>query len=52
MILPDRTRRNCLTRTPAVEYDFGNKWAESSYDGEGIKGTAQIRSEMHAKGKS
>ncbi len=27
--LPDRTRADCLTSTHAIEFDFGNKWAES-----------------------
>lgn len=26
---PDKTRIDCLTQTHAVEFDFGNKWAES-----------------------
>ena len=29
VVLPDRTRCDCLTRTHAVEFDFGNKWAEA-----------------------
>lgn len=29
MVLPDRTRCDCLTSTYAVEFDFGNKWAEA-----------------------
>lgn len=27
--LPDGTRCDCLTDTHAIEFDFGNKWAES-----------------------
>ena len=27
--LPDRTRCDCLTDTHAIEFDFGNKWAEA-----------------------
>lgn len=27
--LPDKTRCDCLTKTHAIEFDFGNKWAES-----------------------
>lgn len=29
VVLPDRTRCDCLTDTHAIEFDFGNKWAES-----------------------
>lgn len=29
VILPDRTRVDCLTQTQAIEFDFGNKWAEA-----------------------
>jgi len=29
VVLPDRTRCDCLTATHAVEFDFGNKWAEA-----------------------
>ena len=29
VVLPDKTRCDCLTRDNAVEFDFGNKWAES-----------------------
>lgn len=29
VVLPDRTRCDCLTSTYAVEFDFGNKWAEA-----------------------
>lgn len=29
VVLPDRTRCDCLTSTHAVEFDFGKKWAES-----------------------
>ena len=28
-ILPDRTRVDCLTSEHAIEFDWGNKWAES-----------------------
>lgn len=28
-ILPDKTRIDCLTPTHAIEFDFGNKWAEA-----------------------
>lgn len=28
-VLPDKTRVDCLTSTHAIEYDWGNKWAES-----------------------
>ena len=27
--LPDGTRCDCLTETHAIEFDFGNKWAEA-----------------------
>ena len=27
--LPDGTRADCITRTHAIEFDFGQKWAES-----------------------
>lgn len=27
--LADKTRVDCLTDTHAIEYDFGNKWAEA-----------------------
>jgi len=27
--LPDKTRCDCLTQTHAIEFDFGNKWAEA-----------------------
>jgi hypothetical protein len=27
--LPDKTRSDCLTETHAIEFDFGNKWAEA-----------------------
>jgi hypothetical protein len=27
--LPDGTRCDCLTDTHAIEFDFGNKWAEA-----------------------
>jgi len=29
VVLPDRTRCDCLTNTHAVEFDFGKKWAEA-----------------------
>lgn len=29
MVLPDHTRCDCFTRTPAIEFDFGNNWAEA-----------------------
>lgn len=29
VVLPDRTRCDCLTKTHAIEFDFGNKWAEA-----------------------
>jgi len=29
VVLPDRTRCDCLTNTHAIEFDFGNKWAEA-----------------------
>jgi hypothetical protein len=29
MVLPDGTRCDCLTDTHAIEFDFGNKWAEA-----------------------
>ena len=29
VVLPDRTRCDCLTRTHAIEFDFGNNWAEA-----------------------
>ena len=28
MVLPDGTRCDCLTATHAIEFDFGNNWAE------------------------
>jgi hypothetical protein len=28
-VLPDGTRCDCLTDTHAIEFDFGNKWAEA-----------------------
>ena len=28
-VLADRTRWDCLTNTHAIEFDFGNKWAEA-----------------------
>ncbi len=29
MVLPDRTRCDCVTDTHAIEFDFGNKWTEA-----------------------
>lgn len=29
VVLPDKTRCDCLTSSNAVEVEFGNKWAES-----------------------
>jgi len=29
VILPDRTRCDCLTETHAIEFDFGSNWAEA-----------------------
>ncbi len=29
MVLSDGTRCDCVTDTHAIEFDFGNKWAES-----------------------
>jgi len=29
VVLPDRTRCDCLTETHAIEFDFGKKWAEA-----------------------
>lgn len=29
VVLPDRTRCDCLTSENAIEFDFGNKWAEA-----------------------
>ena len=29
VVLPDRTRCDCVTETHAIEFDFGNKWAEA-----------------------
>ena len=29
VVLSDKTRCDCLTETHAVEFDFGNKWAEA-----------------------
>ena len=28
MVLPDGTRCDCVTDTHAIEFDFGNNWAE------------------------
>lgn len=29
VVLPDKTRCDCITATNAIEFDFGEKWAES-----------------------
>jgi len=29
VVLPDKTRCDCLTESHAVEFDFGSKWAEA-----------------------
>jgi hypothetical protein len=29
VVLPDRTRCDCVTETHAIEFDFGNNWAEA-----------------------
>jgi hypothetical protein len=29
VVLPDKTRCDCVTDTHSVEFDFGNNWAES-----------------------
>jgi len=29
VVLPNRTRCDCLTDSHAIEFDFGNKWAEA-----------------------
>jgi hypothetical protein len=29
VVLPDRTRCDCLTNTNAIEFDFANKWPEA-----------------------
>ena len=29
MVLPDRTRCDCVTDTHAIEFDFGSSWAEA-----------------------
>ena len=29
VVLEDRTRVDCLTKTHAIEFDYGRKWAES-----------------------
>jgi hypothetical protein len=29
VILPDKTRCDCVTDTHAIEFDFGNKWTEA-----------------------
>jgi hypothetical protein len=36
VVLPDKTRCDCVTDTHAIEFDFGNGWAEAigqSYSG-------------------
>jgi hypothetical protein len=30
VVLPDKTRCDCLTDTHSIEFDFGDKWAESN----------------------
>ena len=29
VVLPDKTRCDCVTDTHAIEFDFGDKWAEA-----------------------
>ena len=29
VVLPDKTRCDCVTTTHAIEFDFANKWAEA-----------------------
>lgn len=29
VVLPDKTRADCITKTHAIEFDFGKKWAEA-----------------------
>ena len=29
VVLPDKTRCDCVTDTHAIEFDFGNKWTEA-----------------------
>ena len=29
VVLPDKTRCDCVTDTHAIEFDFGNNWAEA-----------------------
>ncbi len=29
VVLPDKTRCDCVTDSHAIEFDFGNKWAEA-----------------------
>jgi hypothetical protein len=29
VVLPDGTRCDCVTDTHAIEFDFGNNWAEA-----------------------
>ncbi len=29
MVLPDKTRCDCVTDTHAIEFDFGGNWAEA-----------------------
>ena len=29
VVLPDGTRCDCVTETHAIEFDFGNNWAEA-----------------------
>ncbi|MDD2462510.1 MAG: hypothetical protein PHI97_00775 [Desulfobulbus sp.] len=28
VVLPDKTRADCITDTHAIEFDFGKKWAD------------------------
>jgi hypothetical protein len=31
VVLPDKMRCDCVTDTHAIEFDFGNNWAEAVY---------------------
>ncbi len=31
VVLPDKTRCDCVTDTHAIEFDFGSGWAEAIY---------------------
>ncbi len=46
VVLPDKTRVDCVTKTHAIEFDFAPKWAESIgqalYYGKILKKTAGI----------